>query len=141
MQKNFFQNVNKKKLQETYQLPQLLLKLYLHQKHFSHSALKDCEMHDRVTLLSVVLLLGEDAHTEVPVEVGLEGGGHDEVLPGGQMEAWGDLPRIDEGLGARLLRMGQEEVPVQMHVPLAMELKRSKGTSHTWQWLEPSDLT
>lgn len=49
-------------------------------------------------LLRLVLLLGEHADAEVSVLVRLEGGGHDEVLPRGHLEARADLAQVDEGL-------------------------------------------
>lgn len=72
--------------------------------------------------LEVGLLLGEHADAEVSVLVGLEGGGHDEVLARRQREAAAHLTQVDEGLGARGRRVALEEVAVQVDAPLAAVL-------------------
>jgi len=47
----------------------------------------------------VRLLLGEDAQDEVGLLVRLEGGGHNDVLAGGQPDLVAHLPQVDEGFG------------------------------------------
>lgn len=74
------------------------------------------------TLLCLSLLLREDAQAEVSILVGLKCGGDDQVLPRRKPEPGADLPQVDEGLGASLLAMRQEEVFVQVDVPLTMKL-------------------
>lgn len=49
-------------------------------------------------LLVVSLLLREDSDAEVAILVGLEGGGDEDILPWGQLEAVEDLPEVDEGV-------------------------------------------
>lgn len=48
----------------------------------------------------VRLLLGEDPQDEVGLLVRLEGGGHNDVLTGGQPDLVAHLPQVDEGLRA-----------------------------------------
>lgn len=84
--------------------------------------------------LGVGSLLREDPQHEVPLAVGLEGGGHHDVLPGRQPQARADLPQVDELLGARAGRVGQEEVALQVdprapHVLLGWERGKRRGGS------------
>ena len=72
----------------------------------------------RENVLEFGLLLGEDTDDEVSVQVGLEGGGQDQVLPRGQAEAAAHFAQVDEGVGPSCRRVAQEEVPVQVDVPL-----------------------
>lgn len=44
----------------------------------------------------------------------LEGGGDDDVLPGGQPEPRADLPHVDEDLRTSAGRVGEEEVSLQV---------------------------
>lgn len=52
----------------------------------------------------------------------LEGGRYDQVLPRRQFEARAHLAQVDEGFRPGRLRVGQEEVLIQVHLPLALEL-------------------
>lgn len=87
--------------------------------------------HGVVQLLELGLLLREHPDTEVSVLVGFESGGQDQVLPGGEAEAAAHLPEVDEGLGPCGRRVAEEEVPVQVNVPLATELERNGKPSIT----------
>lgn len=77
---------------------------------------------DLKRLLCFGLLLREDTQAEVAIQVGIEGGGNDEVFAGWQLEPGADLAQVDEGLGASCLRVRQEKVLVQVQVRLALEL-------------------
>lgn len=74
-------------------------------------------------LLGLCLLLGEHSDAEVSVEVRFKGGRDDQVFSRRQFEARADLTQIDEGLWPRRLSVGQEEVLIQVHLPLPLELK------------------
>lgn len=52
------------------------------------------------SILDICLFLREHPHIEVPVFVGLKGGGNNEILSRGKTEAVAQLPQVDEGLGA-----------------------------------------
>lgn len=81
-----------------------------------------------MNLLEVSLLLGEHADAEVSVLVGFEGGRDDQVLAGRQAEAAADFTQVNEGFGASGGRVTQEEVPVEVDVPLTAELRDRRGT-------------
>lgn len=78
-------------------------------------------MQDRV-LQGLGLLLGEHTDAEVSVEVRLEGGRDHQVLPWRQLEARAHLTEVDECLRLGRLSVSQEEVLVQVHLPLPVEL-------------------
>lgn len=69
------------------------------------------------------LLLGEHSDAEISVLVRLEGGWDDQVLSRWQLEAGAHLPQVDEGLRPRRLSVGQEEVLVQVDIPLSAKLQ------------------
>lgn len=79
-------------------------------------------------VLCLRLLLGEDPEDKVSLFVGLEGGGDDQVLPGGQAQARAHLPQVDEGLGARTRRMAQKEIFLQVDILAASELAGAEDT-------------
>lgn len=72
--------------------------------------------------LNISLFLREDSDTEVSVLVGFEGGRDDQILSGRQTEAAADFSQVDEGFGASGRGMAQEEVLVQVDVPLTAVL-------------------
>lgn len=76
----------------------------------------------REHLLVVGFLLGKDPDAEVPVLVGLEGGRHQDVLPGRQLEPVEHLAQIDEGVGPLPCSVGQEEVSAEVDVGLSSHL-------------------
>lgn len=80
-------------------------------------------------LLVVGFLLGEDPDAEVPVLVGLEGGGHEDVLPGRQLEAVEHLAQVDVGVRALPRSVRQEEVFAEVDVGLSRQLmsKQTRG--------------
>jgi len=80
-----------------------------------------------LNLLELGLLLGEDADAEVSVLVRLEGGRDDQVLARRQAEAAAHLSQVDEGFGASGGGVPQEEVPVQVDVPLTAGLRGHDG--------------
>lgn len=80
-------------------------------------------------LHSLGLLLGEHSDAEVSVEVWLKCGRDDQVLSWRQFEASADLSQVDESFGLRRLSVAQEEVLVQVHLPLPVELKGDNGQS------------
>lgn len=77
-------------------------------------------------LRGVYIFFREDPEAEVPILVGLEGGGHDDVFPCRQLEAVQHLPQVDEGIGFLPGFVGQEEVFAQMNICLARKLRESK---------------
>lgn len=78
-------------------------------------------------LLGLRLLLGEHSDAEVSVLVWLKGRRDDQVLSWWQFETSADLPQVDERFGPRRLSVSQEEVLVQMHLTLALELQWEPG--------------
>ncbi len=89
--------------------------LQLPHQHTSSTSLK--------VLLGLWLLLREHSDAEVSIQVRLEGGRDDQVFSGWQSEARADLTQVDEGLWPCRLSVGQEEILIQMHLPLPLELK------------------
>ena len=81
-------------------------------------------------LQGLSLLLGKHPDAEVSVEVRFEGGRDDQVLPWRQLEAGADLPLVGESLGLGGLGVGQEEVLVQVDLPLSVELGGAGGTAN-----------
>lgn len=67
-------------------------------------------------------LLGKDPEDEVGLFAWFEGGGHDEILPWGQVKTCADLTQVYKGLGASARRVRQEEVLLQVDVLAALEL-------------------
>lgn len=68
------------------------------------------------------LFFGKHAQAEVSVLMGFVGGWHDEVLSGRQFEAGAYLSQVNESLRASFLCMCQEEILIQVHVPLSVKL-------------------
>lgn len=77
--------------------------------------------------LEVGLFLAEDPHAEVSILVGLEGGRDDQILAGRQRESAAHFPQVDEGFRSSGGGVAQEEVPVQVDVPLAAVLTDTRG--------------
>lgn len=75
------------------------------------------------------LLLSEDPEDEVGFSVGLEGGGDDEVLPGGQANAGAHLSQVDEGLRASARLVAQKEIFLQMDILTASVLRAAGGNT------------
>lgn len=74
------------------------------------------------TLQRLSLFFGKHTQTEVSVLVGFEGGRYDEVLSRRQFEARAYLSQVNESLRASFLSMCQEEILIQVHVPLTVKL-------------------
>lgn len=81
----------------------------------------------RVNVLELGLFLREDSDAEVSVLLRLEGGREDQILPRGQTEAAADLSQVDEGFRASGGGVTQEEVLVEVNVPLSRVLKETHG--------------
>lgn len=79
--------------------------------------------------LREVPLFGEDPEDEFPLLVGLIGGGHNDVLSGGQAEALGHLPHVNVGSAPSLGGIVQEEVLLQvLLVSMHLRERRAQGT-------------
>ncbi len=82
----------------------------------------DLDRSVRAHLLRVGGFLWENSEREVGLFLRLECGGYDDVLAGGQPEAWAHLPQVNEELRASAGRVRQEEIPLQMNTGLPHRL-------------------
>lgn len=85
-----------------------------------------CYMVTKSNLRGVCIFFREDSEAEVPVLVGFEGGGHDDVFSCRELEPVQHLPEVDEGVGFFPGFVGQEEVFAQMNICLPRKLRKSK---------------
>lgn len=81
--------------------------------------------------LELSLFLCEHSNAEVSVLVRLKGGWDDQILSRGQREAAAHFSQVDEGFRASSGGMMQEEVLVQVDVPLTAELTDTRGKNQT----------
>lgn len=87
------------------------------------------------TLQCLSLFFGKHTQAEVSVLVGFEGGRYDEVLSRRQFEACAYLSQVNESLRASFLCVCQEEILIQVHVPLTVKLMEKltdQRACHTW---------
>lgn len=70
------------------------------------------------------LFLSKNSQAELPILVGLEGGGHDEVLSPGQRHAAGDLAQVHVGVGPSCWPVPCKESTACLHICAAFQLWR-----------------
>lgn len=74
----------------------------------------------------ICIFLGEDSQTEIPILVGFEGRGHDDIFSGRELEPVQHFSEVDEGVRFFSCFVGQEKVFAQMNIRLARKLQKSK---------------
>lgn len=72
------------------------------------------------------LFLSKDPQAELPVLVGLEGGGHNEILSAGQRHAPGDLAQVHVGVGPGCWLVPCKESTACLHICAVFQLWRMR---------------